>query len=404
MNANSIEIIKSYRQNRYLVWSYCAASMTFLLIAPILAFIFVGIALINGRSFPRPVRLILATVLAISMSMMNGARPISDADSNDIDGYYYVYQMLALGDLSYLTHFGGGLDLGGGLEIGVPLLMYLWGLFLPPLSVGGLMLCLSLASSFLLLIWIEKTFYSGLTIRSSAMVGICILFFNIYFSIQLTRQFFSLIILLYAFSAQQGYKSWAYVALAASFHLTAIPFYLMYRIMRKGVIGILFILFSLLIFRYFFSNILAAFDIFPASVSEKLVYFIDNDAEYTSSDIGSFRMILLLCCISLLVLIPKRFKPQVQAKPWLTVPWVAAIAHFTLLPIPLASLRTTLMVHSIAPGLIAYKMFEGGGIKVRNLRMLVMNFLLFYKISVYLVAEQSGNLFSTLYMLAVFFP
>lgn len=364
---------------------------------PFFAFIFTGVLLINSKPIPRPVRLILASVMVIALSMMTGARQFSAEDSNDINGYYFIYQMLFEGNWDYITHFGGG------IEVGLPLLFYFYALFLPSLSVNGLMFCMALTSSFLLLTWLEKTFYTGADLRSPALMGFCILLLNLYFSTQLTRQFFSLIFLLYAFSAHGRIKQWSYVALAATFHLTAIPFYMLFRLLRIGFAGWVSVIALLFLFSHFFQFIISSLDILPAVIIEKLIYYIGNNEEYTLADITSLRMISLLCGISLLVLITAGFKPANEAKSWLAIPWIAGIIHLILLPIPLASLRTTLMIHSIVPGLLVYKMFDGGDSKVQKLLVLVINFLLIYKITGYLLAENSGNLFSTIHMLMEFF-
>jgi len=91
--------------------------------------------------------------------------------------------------------------------------------------------------------------------------------------------------------------------------------------------------------------------------------------------------------------------PDSATRVWLAVPWIAAIVHFLLLPIPLASLRTTLMIHSVLPGLIAYQMlWRRGG----PLLLAVLNVLFAYKIVTFVAAGQSGNLLSTAAMLSRF--
>jgi hypothetical protein len=400
---HALQINKIYQRSALWVGAYCATSLLLLLIAPILSFIFTGLVLINSKAIvTRMPRLYLAMVMILSLAMMAGARPLEAGDSNDIVGYYDTYRMLVGGDLSYLTHFGGGLEDGIGVEVGLPLLLYFFGLFLPLLSVNGLMFCLAFASSLLLLIWFERTFYADNRMHYTALIGVCILMLNLYFSTQLTRQFFSLSILLYAFTAHGRVRQFAYVILAGMFHLTAIPYFIMFTMARRGRIGLVFIFALLVVLHYIFPQIVAIKDVLPQAISEKLLWYTLNEETYSAADIASLRMILLLCSISLLVWVVVRFKPAVEARSWLALPWLVAIAHLLLLSIPLASLRTTLLVHSIIPGLLAYKMFEGGGSTVRNLRMLVLNVLLVYKIFVYLTAEQSGNLFSTMHMLTDF--
>jgi hypothetical protein len=110
-------------------------------------------------------------------------------------------------------------------------------------------------------------------------------------------------------------------------------------------------------------------------------------------------MIGLLGVISLAALAANRFRAAREVRPWLAVPWVTALVHFALLPIPLASLRTTLMVHSVAPGLVAYRMF---GRRAGLALVLVLNVLFLYKVLSFAAAEPSGNLLSAVSMLGAF--
>ena len=71
-----------------------------------------------------------------------------------------------------------------------------------------------------------------------------------------------------------------------------------------------------------------------------------------------------------------------------------------LLPIPLASLRATLMVHSIVPGLIAYKMLSG---RAHRLLLPVLNILLLYKIAAFALADGGANFRPTLIMVGSLF-
>jgi len=370
---------------------------------PYLALFFSGLVLINVKSTSKLVRLTLAVVMVVSLSMMNGARPLTLGDPNDIDGYYHIYQMLSQNNLGYLTHFGGGLESGGGVEVGLPLLLYFFSILLPALTVNGLMFFISLFCAFLVMVWVEITFYSKDSNQSPALIGVSILMLNLYLSTQLTRQYIALIILLFSFASSGQFRQWTYVILAATFHLTAIPFYFMYKLIKAGYIGCLIIFSSLLIFSLFFSVIGGYVDIFPAAIIEKFAYNIASDQSYTAADFASMRMILLLCAISILVLCLAGLKGLNKAKNWLLVPWIGEVIHLILLPIPLASLRTTLIIHSILPGTVAYKMLASGGSKIGHLLTTVLNVLLVYKLFIYLLAENSGNLLPTVRMVDVFF-
>ena len=366
-----------------------------LVVYPIASFAMSTLLLINlpaGTS--RSARRVLAMLAALSFSMMMGARPLDPDASNDIEVYYGIYEELAAGHLEALAAFGSG------LEVALPLLFYLWSLVLPPLSVSGITFCVAFTSAFLLLIWVERTFYSGGGSRAPTLMGACLLLVNLYFATQLARQFMALIVLLYAFSAATEKRRWLYVALAATFHLTAVPFYLLYRLAQRGPVGWIVIVVLAMLVRLFFWQMVAAFDIVPAAVADKLIYYLDNTQEFTEADITSLRMTGLLGGLSLVALTASRFSTTPQMRAWLLVPWLTAIVHLILLPIPLASLRTTLMIHSVVPGLIAYQMFSQ-----RSSAMLpaVLNGLFLYKFVSFATAPQSGNLLTTVAMLQEFF-
>jgi hypothetical protein len=366
-----------------------------LLISPLAAFAMSSFLLINlGRDTTKGVRHILAVVAAVSLAMMAGARPLQASDSNDIEGYYDVYQSLAEGDLSELAHFGGG------FEVALPLLMALCAAVLPPLSVNGLMFCFAVSGSLLMFVWVEKTFYAGRGRQSPALLGICIVMLNLYFATQLSRQFLSLIMLLYAFSAVGRTRQAAYLAIASAFHLTAIPFFAIYLLARRGWLGYLMIAVAALLIRLYFAQILVSLDIVPEAIAEKLVYYAVNTDDADSPDIGSLRMVFLLMVISVAAVVAARFKPSPASRAWLAAPWIAAIVHYVLLPIPLASLRATLMVHSVVPGLLAHRMLSG---RAAKLLPAVLNLLVVYKIVSFAAAPESANLRSTLAMATSFF-
>jgi hypothetical protein len=379
---------------RQMVVLLCGAAGVLLAGFSLAAFAVASFLLLNlPANTSRPARVCLGVIVATSLALMAGARPIDPNASNDIEAYHEIYRSLAEGDFSELTHFGGG------VEVALPLLMYLWALILPPLSVNGLMFCLALTSSMLMLVWVEKTFYSDAGPQRPALLGICIVLMNLYFSTQLSRQFISLIVLLYAFSASGRGRQAFYLALASAFHLTAIAFFAMYLLARRGWRGWLVIVVVALLAKLYFAQLLVAFDVLPEAAAEKLVYYVDNDDDSLAADIGSLRMIFLLAVISVVSIFASQFKPSARSRPWLAVPWVAAVVHYILLGIPLASLRTTLMVHSVASGLIAYKMLSG---RAGRALTVVLNVLLLYKVAAFATAEQSANLQPTLMMLSRF--
>jgi len=267
------------------------------------------------------------------------------------------------------------------MEVALPALMLLWANVLPPLSINGLMFCLTLTASLLLLLWIESSFYGTNAMQRPALLGISLLLLNIYFATQLSRQFLSLIVLLYAFTAQTRGRQLLFVA-------------------RRGWLGWVAILLAAFALRIYFAQLLVAFDVLPEAAADKLVYYAENTEESTDADIGSLRMVFLLAVASLFALVGSGLRPDARTRLWLAVPWLTALVHYLLLPIPLASLRATLMVHSVASGFIVYQMFAG---RAHKLLLPALNVLLLYKVAAFATAQQGANLRPSIFMFSTFF-
>jgi hypothetical protein len=373
-----------------------AAAIVLLAISPLAAFALSGFLLINlSIRTSRQMRWTLGLILAIALSLMAGARLVDPSDtSSDILVYHELYLAFAAGDTSELLRFGSG------FEVGLPLLMLVWATVLPPLSINGLMFCLALSSSLLLLAWVESAFYRNGAAQRPALLGLALIMLNIYFATQLSRQFLSLIVLLFAFTATTRTRRLCFVALAASLHLTALPFYGIWLMARRGWPGWLGIIAVAWLLRIYFVPLLAAFDVVPDVLADKLLYYVDNEDSSTDADIASLRVVFLLALLSLVSLFASRLRPTIRKRPWLVVPWLTAAVHYILLPIPLASLRATLIVHSVASGCIAWQMLPQ---HARGLRQLVPNLLLLYKVAAFAFAVGGANLRPTASMVALFF-
>jgi hypothetical protein len=391
-------IYKNYPSIELIMSIFCIALLT---LSPFLTLFISGLILINVNVLSKNTRILLSIIMIVSLAMISGARPILDGDQNDISGYYEIYKFLAAGDLQYLTHFGGGINEGGGIEIGLPILLYIFTFFSKNLSINGLMFNLSLLGSIFVAVWIHKTFYKTECTPSPALIGFGILFLNLYFATQLSRQFFSLIFLLYAITEKRFIWRYVWLLVASSFHITAIPFYIFYKIFISGYTGFLFLVLILILFRLFFFSSLDLIPVFPSLITEKLAYYKTAEQGVSMADLESFKIIFLMIAMSLIVLVTMRFHPAGHQKKWLLIPWIAALIHLILLPIPLASLRTTLMFTAILPGIIIYMMFQGGGLTMKIIRIFSLNFFLIYKAIRFLTPEGVENIFYTVNILEI---
>lgn len=359
---------------------------------PLVAFALAAALLINlPDSTPDGERRLLGLVLVVAVSMMMSSRPVSAEGSDDLVGYYDLYLEFRSGDYERLFQFGGG------LEIGLTSLFCLWAWLLPKLSPNGLMLCMTLTSALLFWAWVESTFYGKRSRqRDTALIGAALLLFNVYFSTQLARQFLALVVLLYAFSATTPWRRLLLIALAATFHLTALVSWAVFWLVRQGRLGILVVVGAAMLVRWYFPTLLTLLDVLPAAVVEKLAYYVENNDEITGADLATLRLLGLLCAISLLGLAAQGFRLDARGRAWHAGPWLAAVVHVLLLPIPLASLRTTLAVHSVATGVFAYQLITG---RHRLLLLTLLNTLLVYKLAGFWLLEGDAGQVCTLSVL-----
>ena len=360
------------QSNLEVIWVLSAFALLLLFTYPIAALAYSAFLLINLPSYtPARSRRVLAVVLFVATSMIMSLR-LYGGESDDLASYYGVYQSIREGNTDALFVFAGG------IEIGLPVVFYICTKLLPELTPNGLMLVCTLTSSTIFFFWVESTFYSR-TGRNGGplLMGVALMMLNIAYSTQVVRQFISLAILLYALSASSLTRRLVFLAVAASFHITAIPFFVAYWLGRRGVVGLIVIVTLTLAVRLYFSQLLAILDVLPPILADKLAYWVDNNAEYTTADLGSLKLLIQLCLISLAAFVWGGFYIAPEARRWHMIPWVTTLVHVSLLSIPLASLRTTLMVHSVATGIVAHKMIHP---KHRLFILVLFNALLFYKL------------------------
>ena len=195
---------------------------------------------------------------------------------------------------------------GGGVEVGLPVLLTLWSWTLPALSVHGVwMFCLAASGALVFMLWLERTFYGRLP-RPPApvLLGTCLLMLNLYYlATQLSRQFLSGVVLLFAFSARRPLAKLAFVALATSFHLSAIPFFMLYVLVKRGRIGWLAIILFALVMRLYFFDLLVALDVLPAAIAEKLTYYSEEGDLFSAEDLISLRTMAVLALVSVVAIV-----------------------------------------------------------------------------------------------------
>jgi EpsG family len=357
--------------NRFAFLSFVILLAFMLLISPFGVFIVSMFALLNVSDFNnRFNRMTIGVVASVAISIIAASRIIDLDDANDVIVYYGVYLKLVDNDWSAFAHFAGG------IEFALPLLMWLLSLLLPVLTISGLMFAFSLICMLLFVAWIEYSFIASKKINITELLGISMLMVNVYFSTQLTRQFFALIILLFAISATTRVYKILFLLISSSFHLSALPFYLIYVLVSKVKWGLCILFIFVLLLQICFPLIVKMYEFLPFALGEKVLTYVINESDITDVDIASLRITFLLIIIATLSFFSSRLTFRRSINDWALISFSAFAIQLMLLPIPLASLRFTLLINSILPGFIAYHLLISYESRLKNL---VLNGLLIYK-------------------------
>lgn len=220
--------------------------VSLILFSPFLSAIFcISILLCIGDKLDRSLTFLLSIVSISSIVFIYSSRgfyPLSDG-ADDVNVYFQNYNALLNSDYKAIFQYGGG------VEIGLPIYMYFVGEIFGEITRNSLLLIIGLPTAIALICWFY-IFPSGcIPTRYHALLlaGMTIIY-SYSASNLLLRQFVSSVILLYSLSVKGRNRSYLLLILSASFHVTSIPFYLMYRIYTRSKFGnLLFLLFFFLL-------------------------------------------------------------------------------------------------------------------------------------------------------------
>ncbi len=193
----------------------------------------------------RPIRIFLSLIAITCASIAFASRIYFHEPSDDFIRYFGTFLRIYNKDYQVLFHYGSG------LEIGLPSLYVLFA-YLNPSKSPVIVLFLTIFScSALYILWYEM-FGNKILPASmrSACIALSLALFSYSYCTQTTRQMFSCVILLFAFSHHSYMKKIIMLAFAMAFHLPAIIFFVIFETCKK------------LPFSYFIYAISAAFCIF----------------------------------------------------------------------------------------------------------------------------------------------
>ena len=175
------------------------------------------------------------------------------------------------------------------------------------------------------------------------------LFFGFVMSTQISRQFISSCLLLFAITVT-GWRGYVWLLGAVIFHMTALPLYIVIRLILKygwPVVLPIIIVTYLIVFNFqdLIQLALLATDAEDRSVGTKIVHYAETDEGMTSADLMQLRFMFMSCIVSL---VSWKYLP----KNWLQLIVCSTILYVILLPIPLLSLRVFVLFNSILTGYI----------------------------------------------------
>lgn len=198
-----------------------------------------------SHKISQPMRILLSLVTITCASIVFASRIYFHEPSDDFIRYFGTFLRIYNKDYQVLFHYGSG------LEVGLPSLYVLFSYLNPNKSPVVVLFLTVFSCSALFILWYE---IFGNKILPASMKGACIALslalFSYSYCTQTTRQMFSCLILLFAFSHHSFIKKLILLALAMAFHLPAIIFFVIFETCKRLPIS------------YFVYAISAAFCIF----------------------------------------------------------------------------------------------------------------------------------------------
>lgn len=319
-------------------------------ISPLLAWIIAMLILAVGSSvLNKTNRRILGLVVIFAGALTIASRQVFESPSDDFARYYAIYQSLSEGDMAAFFNFGDG------FEIILPLLFRALSFFFSKAEPSLVIFFVSFFCGLLFLFWLEKYGMKEVEpAKRSLCLATALIFFSFFMTSQLMRQMIAMLLVLYALYEKNILTSALFVVMGTAFHLTALPIYIVCKMsFRYPVITFFIVSITSLIFVHSFTSILSLYSGGSLDYigTGKLLYYTDSTESFTKADLSLLKYFVFLIIIYLLI--PGR--DNVTAK-WKYFVLTFSAIYFVFLPLPGASLRTTLILNSI---LLGYLIFLG---------------------------------------------
>ena len=312
-----------------------------LMFSPMLAWLFAFLALSMGTAtLTAESRKLYSVIAAFASALIAGSRQVFISPSDDFKSYYSLYLQFFHNNFSNFFEYHH-------IEIAYPVLIFLVSRLPLLFSPNLLIFFLVFFSYIIFIIWIESYGLNHIDEEKKALVvAFSLLFVNFVIASQLVRQFISSMFLLFAFSIP-NIKRYIYLIIAALFHLSALPIYLLYLFsVKKPKLSAIIVFIAAFVFVMNFQYFINLFIGIKMPIFGAGYYIAHKQYGFLSyyHNIKRTAMMILLLVLFLF------FGKNASARQWKYFTFNMIILYFLFYTIPLASLRTTLIIISILIG------------------------------------------------------
>ena len=295
---------------------------------------------------PFKIYLSINIVLALSITLSSANLPPIAAQSDDFARYYYFYLKIFNGETTILDF-----DEFGTFEPGLLVYFKFLSIF-PQMSYQEYSFVTSIVFYLIFLNWIIRYGISKKNRRFAGfIIAISLILIPNALILQLTRQAFSILFILYAISSQRTNLVLLNLIIATLFHLSAVPMFLIILFIRRfKFIGLLLSTLLMIMLNTYLSSYIEDLSFIP-----KISSFQDLDRfDGAGVNFGGLLWIILMYVYGVLALLSRNsFNDFLNSLK--NIGGIYAIIFFTLFyliffEIPLVSTRVTLLYFSLLLG------------------------------------------------------
>lgn len=331
--------------------------MVFAFFSPLLAY---GLALlvliVRTHEIGSQERKLLGFAIAFAGAVIVSSRAIG-ADGDDLAEHYYpVYLEITSGDFSSFFEWGWG------IEVGINVINTLLAVVLPKLTESGYAFALAFISGVIFVLIVEKYLLRDSS-QSKKAVAAAVIYamYSVYFSTQLSRQFFAglfLIVALFEYRRATVYKA---IFVGALFHLSTLPLYVFYRLAGWFRLNRLYLFIPIAIGAYFLVEMMGPLlELVSSGLPDtRLLYYAEGEGRITNFIQFRYLLVVLISVLGILVLGFKHLNSR--DKEWISIYLVVVTLYALTLDLRLFPARTFLLIHGMILGwffVMVYRRFS----------------------------------------------